>query len=189
MQQDQWHQQRAAGNKDGDEEMGSDGEAQAEAEPFRRFTKKQIKDAFKSFCVGHARTFRNRRPGYLKEANADCKKRLESFRVKAKKAADRVNRLSNRERTAPASPPASLATEITKMPWTEGFATYFKDDARKQDHPMSFFIGMAAMSVPMASVEPERCFSILRCIKRPASVIARQHAPRLPDGAVPEHRL
>ena len=165
VQQDQNNQQRQTGNEDGDEEMGSDGEAQAEAEPFRRFTKKQIKDAFKSFCVGCARTFRNRRPGYLKEANADRKKRLESFRVKATKAADRVNRLSNREHTAPASPPASLTTEITKMPWTEGFAAHFKDDIRKQDHPIFFFIGMAAMSVPMASVEPERYFSILRYIK------------------------
>ena len=108
--------------------------------------------------------------------------------MKAKKAADRVNRLSNREHTAPASPPASLTTETTKMPWTEGFAAHFKDDIRKQDHPTFFFIGMAAMSVPMASVEPERCFSILRHIKdRLRSSLGSMH--RLPDGAVPEHRL
>ena len=156
---------------DSDSEMGD-----ADAEPHSRFTKKQIKDAFKVFCKGYAAHCRKRRVAYLAEANADRRKRLASFRTKAKKAADRVNRLSNRERIEPASPPASLTTEVTKMPWSEGFGTYFQSDVRKTDHPIFFFIGMAAMSIPMASVDPERYFSILRYIKnRLRSTLGKGH--------------
>ena len=141
-----------------------------------RFTKQQIKDAFKAVCGSYAAHCRKRRVAYLSEANADRKKRLESFTTKAKKAADRVNRLSTRERVEPTSPPASLTTEMTNMPWAEGFGTCFKDDTRKTDHPIFFFIGMAAMAVPMASVDPERYFSILRYIKdRLRSTLGNHH--------------
>ena len=102
-----------------------------------------------------------------------------SFAALCLQAADRATKKRaavGAEPVKPVAPPASLVNDITNMPWDAGFAEFFRPDTRKQDFPTIFFIGMAAMSIPMASVDPERYFSLLRYIKnRLRSTIGRLH--------------